>query len=144
MLTIITTLILAQPSVEPTTDTVDWAGSLVKWCIDQVAHKNYVALIAAIVMALTYLAKIVLKDRINSDHLPWISAGLGMMTSLAASLLGVTHGMPLVDVADLCITGLTTGAMASGFWSLVGRRMSDWLDKKFPKIKPPDSPLEVK
>lgn len=142
MLTHVTSLILAQaaPAVEPTTDVVQWGLSLVKWIAEQFASKNYAAAIAGIVMAAVFLVKLFLKDKLSSDALPLVSAGIGLVLSLAGALAGAKADMSATSIMSIVLSGLTTGAMASGFWSLLGKRLVDFVKSKFSKA--PTAPSE--
>ena len=129
-------LVMAQPTAEPGTDMVGWALGLVKWIAEQFAAKNYVGAVAALVMALVFVAKLLLKDKLSSGLLPLLSAGLGLLAAVAAGLMSAGTGMSAAEVVSVVVAGLTTGAMASGFWSLVGRHLVDWtkaLADKAPK-----------
>lgn len=119
-------LVLAQPASEPGTDMVGWALGLVKWIAEQFAAKNYVGAVAAIVMALVFVAKLLLKDKLSSGALPLLSAGLGLLAAVAADLMSAGTGVTGLSVVNILVAGVTTGAMASGFWSLLGKHIVDW------------------
>lgn len=144
----ISLLLLAQmqPSPEPAGDVVQWGLSLIKWIAEQFASKNYAAAVAGIVMAIVFVLKLVLKDKLSSGSLPLVSAIVGTVVSGAGALLGATQGMGATAILSILVTGLTTGATASGLWSLVGKRVVDFVKSKFSKdaVAPTAPATEVK
>lgn len=125
-------ILAAAPAVEPTDDVIGWGLGTIKWIAEQFASKNYAAAVAGIVMVLVFLVKLLLKDKLSSGQLPLVSAGIGLVLSLAGALGGAQAGMNWQGILGIVFTGLTTGAMASGFWSLVGKHIADFVKSKLP------------
>lgn len=138
MISTLVSLVLAQPSPEPVDgDVVSWGLHAVKWIVEQFASKNYVAAVAGIVMALTFVLKLVLKDRLSSGALPLVSAAIGLVVSVTTSLLTASADTTAMSVVGMIFAGITTGATASGFWSLAGKHIVDFVKSKFGKKEEP-------
>lgn len=131
----LSTLILStQIAPEPSGDAALWLLELVKWVVEQFAAKNYVGAVAAIVMGLTFITKSILKDRLSPTALPLVSTGFGLLASIAGSVAAAGMGATPASVWGIIVTGLTTGAMASGFWSLAGKHLVDLAKNLMSKI----------
>lgn len=141
MLTTMISAVLAQPALEPTDDMVSWGLGVFKWIAEQFASKNYAAAIAGIVMVLVFALKLVLKEKLKSDALPMVSAGLGLALSLAGALSGAKVDMSVSAILGIVLAGLTTGALASGFWSLAGKRIVDFIKAKFSRPAVVEAPV---
>lgn len=138
MISTLVSLVLAQPSPQPADgDMISWGLNAIKWIVEQFASKNYVAAVAGIVMILTFATKLVLKDKLSSGALPLVSAAIGLVVSVITSLMTATADTTAMSVIGMIFTGVTTGATASGFWSLAGKHIVDFVKSKFGKKEEP-------
>jgi UDP-N-acetylmuramyl pentapeptide phosphotransferase/UDP-N-acetylglucosamine-1-phosphate transferase len=119
------TLLTQVPSAEPGTDMFGWLLELLRWVVEQFKQKNYVPGMGGVVMVLVFFARMFLLKRLNSNVLPLVSAGLGVLLACGVNLAGLAVGSQPMDWLSALAMGLTTGAAASGFWSLVGKKLSE-------------------
>lgn len=125
MLISIVLMALGQAPVEPTdgADVMQWVMSTIQWTVEQFHAKNYLPAVAAIVMVLTFAVKKILGDKLKTEQLALVSAGLGLLTSLATELAGMAMGSGTFDILRAVAGGLLVGPLASGFWSLLGKKI---------------------
>lgn len=94
-----------------------------KWAIEQYQHKNYMPAIGLLVMVLVFLSRKFLSDKIQPEHMPAFSAAMGILVSVATNLTAVAVGSTPIDWISAVVSGLVTGTMASGLWSLGGKKL---------------------
>lgn len=128
-------LLATVPPAVPGDDAVSWLLSSLKWAVERFQAHDYVPAIGMLVMVLVYLFNRFAKDRIASKHLPLVSASIGVLTAIATNLLALAVGSTPLDWVQAVLAGLTAGAAASGFWSLVGKHLAERLG-----LKPTGSP----
>lgn len=134
MLTTLMFTLLAQlPSAEPTGDAFSWLLQSGQWVIAQFQAKNFLPACAMLVMMAVWAAKKFLGDKLKTEHMALLAAGLSLLSSLAMELIGMKTGSGGFDIFRALANGLMVGAGASGFWSLVGKKL-------FPNASPPADP----
>ncbi len=109
------------------------AGALLQMLITAIHSKNWAVVVSLVVMALTMILNRIVLPRMSIDKkwTPLISAIMGTVISGGSALLGVVVGMPIQDILSLLLSGLLTGASATGLYELIG---------KYVMPKPPDVP----
>lgn len=128
MLTTLMTAVLAQiPPVAPSGDEFSWVLSTLMWIVEQFQHKNYMPAIAMTVMVLVFAFNKFAKDKMKKEHLPLISAAIGVTVACVTNGLALGMGASAKDWASAIVMGLTVGTSASGFWSLFGKWLMDKL-----------------
>lgn len=138
---IVTTTLLAQavPSAAPGDDVFGWLMSSLKWALEQFQNKNYMPAIGMLVMVMVWVFKKYFEDKVTPAHLPYVSAAMGVVVACAMNLMALAAGSKPHDWLTAIGMGLTMGAAASGFWSLMGK----WLEAKLlnkPSAPPPAPP----
>ena len=68
------------------------------------------------IMAIVWLARHILGERLPATWAPLVASGLGLLSGVAALLCAG------VEWPRALLLGLVSGAAASGWWSLLGRR----------------------
>jgi len=103
----------AQP--ETMTEAIKEVGALV----EAARNGNWVLFTGILIMLLIYiLDKLVkLKERIPAKAVPWVSAALGIVGSIAAQL---TTGIPW---GQALLQGFTAGLAAVGLWELIFKHL---------------------
>ena len=77
--------------------------------------------------------------RIPRSYVPWISVGLGVAGSVAASLSGTFNTHDWHAWAGAIKAGVVQGAAASGVWSMIGKAV----DAKLPPPKNSAAPADA-
>lgn len=91
---------------------------LVKRIVSAFKGGKWILAVSLIIMLLTWvLNRTFLKNKIPSSVLPWVSAGLGVLSAIFTALV---MGIPWWEAL---IMGLFTGTAASGLWSMVGTHL---------------------
>ena len=121
--TIFSHLLSAVPVADPGSDVFGWLLNTVKWAVEQFQARNFMPAVGAVVMVLVFAARKLFANVIESKHLTWLSMILGMLASLAASLLNLNASSSPMDILGALSNGLMVGAAASGFWSLLGKKL---------------------
>ncbi len=113
---------------------VDPVG-LIQSLIVAFQSKNWAVVVSLVVMALTMIMSRLILPRFNVDKkwTPLISAITGTVVTGASALLGVAVGLELKDILSLLISGLLSGATATGLYELLGKYI-------FPKPEDPAPP----
>lgn len=72
-----------------------------------------------LIMVLVFLMTKVefIKNALPDSAKPWVAAGAGVLAAVAATAISTG------DWLQAILSGLVTGAAASGFWELVGKRL---------------------
>lgn len=112
--------ILAVPSTALAQDVdPDSLGDLVPALVAAVQGGQWSLVVSLALMVLVFLATKIpfIKEWLPRAALPWVSAVSAVVMSVAVTAM--TSGDWLAAV----LNGLVTGAAASGFWSLVGKRV---------------------
>ena len=94
-------------------------GAWFKLTVGAFTGAKYLLAVYGIVMLLTQGFKVLVEKVkpawLPTSAIPWISSGLGMLsTTLAALYAGV-------DIVNALVAGIVVGHAASGFWSMVGK-----------------------
>lgn len=97
----------------------DDIGGLLKGLIEAVKGSEWSVVVSLGIMILVYLATKVkfVKDWLPKAAKPWVAAIAGVLGAVAMTAL--TTGNWLTAI----LNGLVTGAAASGFWELVGKKL---------------------
>lgn len=107
------------PAVEPTAPpppvTVEDAAESVSFLVDAAKGGKWSLFVGVLLTLLVWVLDrlVKLKDRVGSKALPWVAAGLGILTTMGISL---SSGLPL---AEGLVQGFMTGATSVGLWELV-------------------------
>lgn len=127
MLTNLIPQLLAQlpplPPPTPGTDTFGWVLQAGQFIVAAFKAHDTAPAIGVLVMVLTWTFNQFFKGKISTAALPFVSAALGVLTSIAANLTALAIGVTPMGWVSAILTGLTTGAAASGFWSLIGKKV---------------------
>jgi len=78
-----------------------------------------------LMMLLVWVIKRISGDALKTERLALLSAGLGVLSAVGIELLALTIDSNRVDLLTAIINGLMVGAGASGFWSLLGKKLLD-------------------
>ena len=113
--------------------------ALIQMLIEAIQSKNWSVVVSVMVMAVTLLVSRLILPRlkIGKRWVPLISAILGTILSGASALVGVAVGLPVKDILALLISGLLSGATATGLYELVGKHI---FPRKEDPVLPPDAP----
>jgi hypothetical protein len=141
LLTISHLALAVVPSPAPGDDMFGWAITTIQWIVEQFQAKNYMPAVGAIVMLAVFFIKKFFGDKISNARLTLLSAILGVLSSVAVSMMGVAMDASKMDIFSALSNGLMVGAAASGFWGLLGKHL---LSKKEPAPSEiPPAPPEV-
>lgn len=110
-------LILLVPSVALAQEPPSTFEGLVEGMVDAAKGSQWSVFVSLLIMVLVFLAtKIpVIHEYLPPAARPWVAAVAGVLAAVSAEAF--TSG----DWMKAVMSGLVTGAAASGFWSLVGR-----------------------
>lgn len=128
--------LLQIPSPTPTGDEFGWVLSSAKWVVEQFVAKNYVPAAGMVVMLMVYVFNRFFKGTIKPNHLALVSAAMGVIAAVGTNLLAIAVGSQPTEWLHAIFAGLTLGATASGFWSLVGKWAVERLKIVFGKFLP--------
>jgi len=103
---------------------VDDIGVLISKLLIAVREGDWKVAVGFVLMILLWVFRKFIWNSLNTGYMPWISAGVGFIGFLSA---GLVAGMPLWDLAW---QGITTGLVACGLWSLIGKHLAEFLSKK--------------
>ena len=121
----IVTLFAQVPVSMPGDDPFGWLLATIKWMIEQFQNHNIAPAVGALIMVLVFLFRLLLESKVNKKWLPWVSAGIGVLLQCAANLAALAAGWTHMDWLSAVLAGLTTGAAASGLWSMLGKTLSE-------------------
>jgi len=99
---------------------------------------NWGPAVGLAIMLLVWFLVSFLWTTFPSVALPWLSAGLGIVSAVATDLIA---GRPWWKAL---LSGLTMGAAASGFWSMLGKYILEAIKKPGHKSKSKEEPNEEK
>lgn len=131
-------VLFAQPVQPPVAgDEVGWVLQTIQFIVKSFQTGAYVPAVAALVMvAVVVLQR--LKPDLGKAKLPWISALLGLVITIAVQLTAIAAGAKPADWLTVILVGLVTGPAASGFWGAFGKWLLGKLQKKAPApVTPP-------
>lgn len=132
MLSSLMITVLAQaPSPLPGDDTFGWILEAMKWMVEQFQSKNYMPATGMMIMVLVFLFNMFFKEKVNKKHLALVSAGVGVLSACAMNLMSLMAGYSSKDWMNAVAMGLTMGAAASGFWSMLGKKV---LEETLPSL----------
>ncbi len=107
----------AAPAAADATKPDENIGGLVEEMISAYNGKDWSILAGLSIMLLIWIIKRFIWTSLPVSVLPWLAAGLGVLAAVATALtLGQLWWKAILN-------GLTTGAAASGLWSLVGKHV---------------------
>lgn len=107
---------LAQDAVEAIPTDL---GEMIKVLAEAAKGGKWSIVVSVGIMLLVFLATKIkfIGDLLPSSWKPWIAVSAGVLSSIAAT--GFATGNWITAV----LNGLVTGAAASGFWDLVGKKL---------------------
>ena len=94
------------------------------WVIKAIRGGEWGLAIAGILMVLVWVIRKFIFLRLPSSYMPWVAAGLGAASAIAANLQA---GQPWLAAL---ISGLMVGLASSGLWSLIGKKLLSAAEKK--------------
>lgn len=113
----------AAPAVAPTAtepaatpDPEKDLGGFMVLLLDAFKNKNWGVFAGLVIMLLVWITRKFI-PKMPTSALPWVSAGMGIVASVATDL--IAGGTWYVAIFN----GLLLGAAASGMWSLVGKHV---------------------
>lgn len=113
--------LLAIPSVALAQEVPnpDDLGALVDGLVEAVKGSEWSVVVSlALMIAIFLLTKVpVVRDWLPAKARPWVAAIAGVVLAV------VTTALTTGDWLTAALNGLTTGAAASGLWSLIGKRL---------------------
>lgn len=130
------TVVLAQLAPEPTGDVFLWLLQMGKEVVTSFQSGQHGAAVAGLLMVAVYALRSLLKGRVSQAALPWLSAGLGVLSAVAMQLSALAVGAQPMDWLSALAQGALAGATASGLWSLLGKQAMALLEKLLPKKTP--------
>ena len=140
MLNLITS-VLGQLQPEPTGDVFLWVLQMGKTIVEMFQAGQHGPAVAGIIMIVVYFLRLALKDRLPQAALPWLLVLFGVLTAISAQLVALATGAPAMSWFSAILQGAMAGAMASGLWSLLGKKLLELLSKiDKPKDPPPADP----
>ena len=102
----------------PTAPTADQLPGLFTQIFQAAAAHNWMLLVGLVIMVIVFLFNVfVLPKEMNSNYLPWISVGVGVILQFAAVLIAGQGWGQAINMA------LITGSSGAGLWSLVGKHL---------------------
>ena len=112
--------------------------ALIQSLMAALQSKNWAVFVALLIMAVTMITSRLILPRLNIDKkfTPLISAIVGTVFSGGSALVGAAVGLPLTDVLSMLLSGLLSGAAATGLYELLGKYI-------FPKPADPTEPPQA-
>ena len=129
---IIAFLLLQIPAPVPTGDEMAWVLESAKWAVEQFQNKNYMPAVGMTIMLLVFVFNKFFHAKVKKEHLALVSASIGVLSAVAMNMMALAVGSQPMEWVSAIMAGLTMGAAASGFWSLIGKMV---VDKVSGKIK---------
>lgn len=117
--------VFAQLTPEPSGDVFMWVLQMGKTIVEMFQTGQHGAAVAGMVMLTVFGLRSLLKDRLPHAALPWLSAGLGVMSAVAMQLLALAVGARPTEWLTAVVQGALIGATASGLWSLLGKKLME-------------------
>ena len=134
--------IFAALTPEPNGDVFAWVLENGKFIVESFQKGELGPAVAGLIMISVYFLNLVLKDRIPAAALPWLSAGMGVLSAVAVQLAALAAGVPAGSWLTAVLKGAMAGAAASGLWSLLGKKVVELLGKLGKKAEPAPAPTE--
>lgn len=130
-------LLAVLVQVAPEADPVALISSLMA----ALQSKNWAVVVALGVMGLVMILNRLVLPRMKIDKkwTPLISAIVGTVVSGASALMAVVAGLPLSDTLGLLLSGLLSGATATGLYELIGKHIFTKADPIDPSAVPPSA-----
>lgn len=139
-MTMFLSTILAQLTPEPSGDLVQWVLEMAKTIVEMFKDGRHGPAVAGIIMLVVFFLKVFLKDRLPKAALPWLAAGLGVMSAISMQLAALAVGAKAGDWASALVKGAMIGAGASGLWSLLGKKLVELVKSLLAKLKKSEPP----
>jgi uncharacterized membrane protein len=95
----------------------------IRWAVEQYQQKNYMPAVGVLIMVVVFLSRKYLNDKIQDEYMPLFSATTGVLVAVATNLTALAVGSTQTDWISAVVSGVATGAMASGLWSLGGKKL---------------------
>lgn len=122
-------------------DPVAYTINLIKIGLEQYHARNFIPLVATFIMLAVFFLQKFLLPTLDKSKVPLVSAALGVGFGVASNLAALAVGSQPADWIGIIVTGLFTGATASGFWSLVGKKIFAEKDEGGRDDPPPPAPF---
>lgn len=134
-------IVLAQLQPEPTGDVFLWVLQMGKTIVEMFQSGQHGPAVAGIIMIIVYFLQSLLKDRLPKSALPWFAVLVGVLTAVSAQLVALAVGAAPMSWVSAILQGAMAGAMSSGLWSLLGKKLLELVSSLMSKIgKPKDPP----